>query len=107
DGKLVGNDAEFHAVFQVYCPSDEPARLVLPLGGAGFRLVPGSVLLDGARALPVPAQSPRPGFTLKVAGKGRHKVELAFLAPVTEAAPERQVQFTAPKLVQHQLRFAV
>src|SRR5207249_596174 len=72
--------ARFEAVFHVYCPGEGPATLELPLDGV--RLEP-EVLLDGARALPTALPPPRPGYALKVAGAGLHKVRLAFLAEVT------------------------
>lgn len=105
EGKVAGNDVEFQAAYQIFNPNDGPATLALPLGGLGFRLQSTAVLLDGARVLPKPdLPPPQPGFTLIIPSGGRHKVELTFLAPITDATPERQVQFTAPRLVQNQLR---
>jgi hypothetical protein len=65
----------------------------------------GDVLLDGARALPkADLPSSQYGFTLKISAPGRHKVEATLRVRVSEAPPDRQVQFFAPKLVQNELR---
>jgi hypothetical protein len=102
EGKVVEGGAEFGAVFQGECQTDEPGLLTLPLDGV--RLV-GDVWLDGAQAFPVALAAPQKGYALKVRGRGRHTVELRFRVSVTANGPERDIQFTAPRLVQNRLRF--
>jgi hypothetical protein len=107
DGKLVKGVAEIDAVFQVHALGEGPATLTLPL--SGVQLV-GDVLLDGARALPTALSGPRGGYSLRVRGSGRHKVELKFrvLVPGSEdQAGIRQVRFGVPRLVQSRLVFRV
>jgi hypothetical protein len=107
DGKLVENQAEFTAVFSVHCLDDGPATLAVPLDGV--RLVGDDlrrrldVWLDGAHADPLALPAPRAGYSLKVSGQGRHKVEMRFRVPVTGTPEDRNVLFTVPPLVQSRL----
>ncbi len=111
EGKVEDGEAEFAAVFAVWSLADE-ATLLLPLDGVRLDA---NVWLDGARALPValpphkpaaPATGPdKPGYALAVKGRGRHKVEMRFRAPMTRAAADHAVQLTLPPLVQSRLSF--
>jgi hypothetical protein len=104
DGKIVDGAAEFDVVFQVHGFGDGPQTLALPLGGVRLQ---GDVLLDGAAAAPVALAAPQAGYALRVAGRGRHKVELRFRAPVAAEGDERAVRFTAPRLAQNRLSLLV
>jgi hypothetical protein len=101
EGRMVDGAAEFDATYQAYCLGKEPATLALPLDGVSHV---GDVWLDGARAFPAAATPPQPGFTLALSGRGLHKIELRFRAGVTRAGGDRDVQFTAPRLLQNHLR---
>ena len=115
DGKRVKGAAEFDAVFQVHSLGEGPDTLTLPLEGVQLA---GDVLLDGARVYPVALAAPLSGYTLRVRGAGRHKVELRFRVlvpasvedgkPLRETAPGiRHVRFSVPRLVQSRLVFRV
>jgi hypothetical protein len=111
EGKVEDRAAEFAAVFAAHSLADE-ATLALPLDGV--QLI-GDVWLDGARALPValpphkpaaPATGPdKPGYALAVKGRGSHKVEMRFRAPLAPTAAGQAVQLTLPPLVQSRLVF--
>lgn len=96
EGELVdeGKQAEFAAVFSAYSLSAGASTLSVPL--SGVQLV-GEILLDGARAAPLAA--PQSGYTLPVHGRGRHKIELRFRAPIVGTVEDRNVLFTAPPLL--------
>jgi hypothetical protein len=106
EGQLVdeGREAEFTAVFSAYCLSNEASTLTLPL--FGVRLVK-EVFLDGARADPLALREPQGGYALKVHGRGRHKIELRFRAPVAGTVEDRNVLFTVPPLVRSRLSWRV
>ncbi|HWG46367.1 MAG TPA: hypothetical protein VN688_26630, partial [Gemmataceae bacterium] len=104
EGKLVDNQAEFAAVFSVQCLSDEAVMLSVPLDGV--QLV-GDVWLDGAPADPLALPAPRAGYSLKVRGLGRHKIELRFRALVAGTAEDRHVLFTVPPLVRSRLNWHI
>jgi hypothetical protein len=111
EGKVEDGAAEFAAVFTAHSLAEE-ATLALPLDGVQLTA---DVWLDGARALPValpphkpgaPATGPdKPGYALAVKGRGSHKVELRFRAPVARRAADQAVQLTLPPLVQSRLVF--
>ena len=108
-GKVVDNAAEFDATFQVYCFTDEPTTLTLPLDGVQLT---GDVLLDGAPVQATALPGPQVGFTLPMKGRPKageppHKVELHFRTPVAATPEERVVQFTAPRLAQSRLTLGV
>jgi hypothetical protein len=102
DGRLAENkeEAEFAAVFSVHCLSEEPSILTIPLNGLHLS---GEVWLDGAHADPLTLTAPQTGYALKVRGRGRHKVELRFRAPVVGTAEDRNVLFTVPSLLRSRL----
>ncbi len=109
NGKVVEGQAEFDAVFQVYCRTDEPTTVAIPLDGVQLT---GDVLLDGAPVQATALPPPLVGFTLPVRGRPKageppHKVELHFRTPVTATPEERSVQFTAPRLAQSRLTMHV
>lgn len=100
--------ADFLATFAAEVLGDATATLVLPLEGVQLT---GDVLLDGARVLPTALASPQGGYSLRVRGAGRHKVEVRFQVPVPgpgagPEAAEWQVRFTVPALAQNRLSFA-
>ena len=109
NGNVVEGQAEFDAVFQVYCRTDEPTTVAIPLDGVQLT---GDVLLDGAPVEATALPSPQAGFTLPVRGRPKageppHKVELHFRTPVIATPEERNVQFTAPRLAQSRLTMRV
>jgi hypothetical protein len=107
EGKLVNNAAQIDATFQVHALAEGPATLLLPL--SGVQLV-GDVLLDGARVYPVAQPAPRGGYSLRISGAGKHKVQLHFHVPipaVDDTPCIRQVRFRVPRLVQNRLVFRV
>ena len=99
-----GEEVEFTAVFSAHCLGDAPSTLTLPL--SGVRLV-GDVFLDGARAALQSLPAPQAGYSLKVSGRGRHRIELRFRAPVVGTAEDRNVLFTVPPLVRSRLSWRV
>jgi hypothetical protein len=104
EGTVVGREAEFAAVFTAQCLTDEPALLAIPLDGV--QLV-GDIWLDGARADPMAAAGPRGGYSLKVRGIGRHKVELRFRTPLVGTSEDRNILFTVPPLVRSRLSWRI
>ena len=109
DGKVVEGQAEFDAVFNVYCRTDEPTTVAIPLDGVQLT---GDVLLDGAAVQATALPPPLVGFTLPVRGRPKageppHKVELHFRTPVLATPEERDVQFSAPRLAQSRLTMRV
>ena len=109
NGKAADGQAEFDAVFQVYCRTDEPTTVAIPLDGVQ---VTGDVLLDGAAVQATELPPPLVGFTLPVRGRPKageppHKVELHFRTPLIAAPEECDVQFTAPRLAQSRLTMRV
>jgi hypothetical protein len=104
DGKLVENQAEFTAVFAAQCLGDEPVSLAVPLGGVQFV---GDVLVDGARVDPLALPAPQAGLSIRVRGRGRHKVELRFRAAVAGSEEDRNVLFTLPPLVKSRLTWHI
>jgi hypothetical protein len=100
EGKVADGVVEFEAVFQVQCLTDEATTVAIPLDGVQLQ---GDVLLDGARANPVPAA--RMGYVLPVRERGRHKVELHFRVPITARTADREVEFIAPRLSLSRLVF--
>jgi hypothetical protein len=104
DGKLVENQAEFTAVFAVQCLCDEPTSLAVPLGGVQFV---GDVLVDGARVDPLALPAPQSGLSIRVRGRGRHKIELRFRSAVAGSEEDRNVLFTVPPLVKSRLTWHI
>jgi hypothetical protein len=101
EGKVVDNVADFDATFAVHSLGAEKATLTLPLDGVQLY---GELWLDGAAAQVAALPAPQVGYSIQVSGRGRHKVEVHFRVPVTSAADEHNVQFTAPRLMQNRLR---
>ncbi|HXG11796.1 MAG TPA: hypothetical protein VNK04_18720 [Gemmataceae bacterium] len=103
-GEVIDSAAEFRAVFQVYCPTDKPAPLLLPLDGIQLQE---DISLDGTRAYPIAARPPQAGYVIKVKDRGVHTVQLCFRVPVQAQDDERSVRFTAPGLLQNRLTLDV
>ena len=91
EGRIAGEVAHFEVKFSVYCFSDSPTTLVVPLGGVQLR----TALLDGVTAFPRLAGAERYAFALR--GRGMHSLGLQFEVP-TPAGTEREVRFTIPEL---------
>jgi hypothetical protein len=100
DGKAQGSTAEFAANFAVHCTSDEPPPLALPLDGVQLT---GGVWVDGAPAHAVPR--PAGGYAVAVHGRGRHKVELRFRAPLDHSGDAGALLMTLPPAAQSRLVF--
>jgi hypothetical protein len=98
----VGGAAELRAVYQVWCPTDEPVSLALPLDGVQLQE---DILLDGARAYVTAARPPQAGYVLRVKERGLHTVRVRFRVPVQVQGDERLVSFTGPGLLQNHLTF--
>ncbi|MGH7169307.1 MAG: hypothetical protein ACRELG_03405, partial [Gemmataceae bacterium] len=99
-----GEEVEFTAVFSAHNLAEDASTLTLPL--SGVRLV-GEVFLDGARASPQTLPEPKAGYSLTLRGRGRHRIELRFRAPVVGTAEDRNVLFTIPPLVRSQFSWRV
>ncbi len=104
EGRMTEGQAEFAAVFSAHCLIDEASTLTLPL--AGVQLI-GDVLLDGARAAPLALPAPQAGYALPLRGRGRHKIELRFRAPIQGTAEDRNVLFTVPPLPRSRLSWRI
>lgn len=103
-GRLVDGQAEFVAIFSALCLTEEPTALAIPLDGV--RLV-GDVRLDGSLVDPLAQRAPRVGYSLRLAGRGRHKIELRFRAAVEGTTESRNVRFTTPPLVRSHLSWRI
>ena len=68
NGNVVEGQAEFDAVFQVYCRTDEPTTVAIPLDGVQLT---GDVLLDGRRSRPRPFRDRRPASRCRCAAGPR------------------------------------
>jgi hypothetical protein len=101
DGQAGNGSARFDLHFHVYCFSDDPTAIALPLAGVNLE----EALLDGARAFPRTLTQPREGFSLPVEGRGWHVVVLRCSMPVSGSGEDRLLAFTVPELVQSQLSF--
>jgi hypothetical protein len=70
----------------------DDATATLPLADARLE----RVTVDGTAAFPA---SPRPGtYTVPLAGKGRHEVEVRFTVPVAGVGTEREFRFGVPEV---------
>jgi hypothetical protein len=92
--------AAFEATLGVHVFGDEAATVALPLAGVQLE----EVLVDGARTAPLPAAT---GYNVAVKGKGDHVLTLRFRVSVTSAGPDRDLQFTLPRLPQSRLTLTV
>jgi hypothetical protein len=114
DGKVVDTHAEFRAEWTAFNPGEEPARLVIPLGGVKLE----EARLDGAPAQPVHvtdgeagAHKPQNGalareaYAIDLKGKGAHSVQFRFVATVQGAGEVRDLQIRIPELTQNRLTF--
>jgi hypothetical protein len=104
EGKLVEGQAEFKALFSAQCLTDEPVALAVPLGGVQLT---GNVRVDGAPADALALPAPRDGFSIRLHGRGRHKIELHFRTSVAGTAEDRNVLFTVPPLLRSHLTWHV
>jgi hypothetical protein len=106
EGQLVdgGKLAEFTVVYSAHSLSEEPGTVIVPLSGVQLT---GEVLLDGARVAPLALPAPQSGYFLPVRGRGRHKIELRFRAPILGTEEDRNVMFTAPPLVRNSLSWRI
>src|SRR5205823_2422165 len=93
--------ARFEVTFQVFCPTAGPATLELPLEGRNLVPEP-AVLLDGVSTSLTALPPPRPGYALKVSGKGLKTVRLVFRVEVT-GQEVRELLFDIPRVVQSRL----
>jgi hypothetical protein len=99
DGTLAGTTVDFRAEFPIYCLTDEPAVLTLPLGGVQLQ----EALLDGAAAQPQAARPPAEGYLLAIKGRGAHTLVLRFSASVAAAGNDRSIRLAIPELVQSRM----
>jgi hypothetical protein len=99
EGKVEEGAAEIYAAFAVHCTSDAPVPLLLPLDGV---LLVDDVWLDGTRAHAIAVAD---GYTLKVKGVGRHKVELRFRTAIRNTVEDQSIAATLPPLLQSWLVF--
>ena len=103
-GKLVEGQAEFSALFSAQCLTDEPVALAVPLVGVQLT---GDVLVDGSPADPLALPAPQAGFSIRLHGRGRHKIELRFRTPVAGTPEDRNVLFAIPPLLRSHLTWQV
>lgn len=98
--------AEFRAEYKVFCFTDDPAPLVLPLANLGSNdpLQLKEAVVDGAPAFPEAARPPREGYVVKVKGKGTHVAVLRF-SVATGSGEERGIHLALPEIVQSRLTF--
>ncbi|HLJ98123.1 MAG TPA: hypothetical protein VKU02_33495 [Gemmataceae bacterium] len=90
--------ADFEAEFQARSFTDQPTVLSLPLGGVELR----EVLLDGNEAYPAALPPPQTGYSLKVQGRGVHRVRTRFAVRIG-VAEDQDLRVTIPELAQSQL----
>lgn len=98
NGQGLANGAEFESRLRVYLFA-ERARIELPLGESKLR----EALLDGAAAFPKSMGSGR--FVLEVEGRGEHRIQLKFTAPIAGVGSDREVRFAIPESPITQLDF--
>jgi hypothetical protein len=93
----------FVADYQVWCPSDAPTTLSLPLSGVELEIA----YLDGARAFPTTAAAPQPGYHLTVEKGGMHVIQFQFVARPTADGATRNLTFAIPAVLQSHLALTV
>ncbi len=84
-------NAEFEGEFHLTAFAEQ-ATVVLPLGDVRLR----EVLLDGAAAFP--RQTAPDRIAVDVRGKGEHRIDVKFAAPIAGSGPDRDVRFATPEL---------
>ena len=89
----------FQARLHLWAFEEGPARLVLPLQGVKLR----EVRLDGAEAGGVTIAPD--GFSVPVAGRGDHVLEVRFEVPIRTAGTDREVKLTVPEVPISRLKF--
>lgn len=104
EGQIVEGQAEFAVVFSAYSPSDEASTLTLPLAEVQFV---GEPLLDGVRVAPRALPAPQAGYAVRLRGRGRHKIELRFRAPILGTVEDRNVLFAVPSLPRSRLSWRI
>ncbi|HLN30033.1 MAG TPA: hypothetical protein VK395_19985 [Gemmataceae bacterium] len=103
EGTCQGGTADFLAEFQVHSFDDSPADLAIPLSGIELR----DALLDDNPAYPMSLPPPLNGYTIKVKGRGSHRLRLHFAVPKLGAGQEEELRFAIPELLQSQLSLTV
>lgn len=103
EGKLVSNLAEFVAELSVWCPTDEPAILTVPLTGVELQ----EASLNGAAAHPLALTAPASGYSFRLNQRGPHVLSLRYSVGVSGTGAERELRFGIPEVPRSRLRFAV
>jgi hypothetical protein len=103
EGRLNNGAAEFQAEFAAYSFVDGTSVLTLPLDGIELQ----EALLDGRPAYPVAALPAQSGLSMKVIGRGHHKVQLRFSVRLSVDSDNRDLHFAIPEVAQSQLILTV
>jgi hypothetical protein len=98
-GRAEDGQARFEAAFQVHSFREGDSDVALPL--ADIRLK--NMTVDGKPANPI-ATGPDL-YTIRIPGRGRHKVKAVFTVPVVPIGPEREVKFGLPEVPVSHLAF--
>jgi hypothetical protein len=101
EGQLNDQGMECEAEWTLHSFQDESCLFHLSLSGVQ---VQEDVLLNGARTLPSVANRPQKGLAFKIEGRGKHTLRMHFRVPVLVKADRRDVEFTAPRPPQSQIR---
>ncbi|HMC66199.1 MAG TPA: hypothetical protein VKI65_14780 [Gemmataceae bacterium] len=104
EGQIVGATAEFTAKFSIYCLTDKPVAVSLPLGKVQLL---DDALLDGARLFPMALRPPNDGYAIKVQGRGMHTATLRFSVSLQSDGDDRELKFTVPQLPKSRLKLRV
>jgi len=102
-GQVKGGLIVFQANFDVYCLTDK-SHLIVPL--TGVDLQEGSTL-DGKAVFPSPNAGPLGGYALPIAGKGFHRLSLAFTSRWHPVADFHELRLGMPRLPQNHLHLTV
>ncbi|HEY3788423.1 MAG TPA: hypothetical protein VGL71_06180, partial [Urbifossiella sp.] len=99
EGRVYGGLARFTARLIVQGFRDGETAIELPLADARLE----RVAVNGKPALPIAV---RPDvYSVTVAGRGRHEIDVLFAAPIASTGPEREVHFGIPELPDSRLIF--
>lgn len=99
-GRVEEGFARVVASYVVYAFRDGETTIDLPLSEARLE----RAMVDGKPALPVVAKADL--YTVTVAGRGRHEIEVRFAVPVATTGPEREVRFGVPEAPDSRIHFA-
>src|SRR5262249_53493510 len=103
EGKVTPARAEFQADLHAYAFQEQAAPLTLPFGGSDLQ----EVQLDGQPAYPVTLAPPQAGYSVRVKGRGLHKVQLRFSVALPETTEDLELRCIIPELALSHLQLTL